>query len=293
MLDADGAAAVESLRAELAQAKEQARRSDAAASRAAKELEAERAAHCRSREEMAELAVKLKDAIDRNEALEKERLSEREDLGKATAEAKDARSAMRAIKEELRQAGDIVAGKPFLLRRRFTDPKYAQLGQLWGPEDPYMDLAVSAVDAVVHFRSQKDHKTEELFWSQFHSPDRSLPLTDRLAEWAELNRLSGLAMTDIVTHVWPERPKPTSYFGLLQEFLGAVPHIKEMKRSACIEGARMALARVKTHWTEMDATAVAAQGSDESRLPAEHYFGEVMRGARVIESQCSKNVMLK
>lgn len=115
---------MESLRAELAQAKEQARRSDAAALRVAEELEAERAAHCRSREEMAEMAVKLKDATDRNEALEKERLSEREDLGKATAEAKDARSAMRAIKEELRQAGDIVAGKPFLLRRRFTDPKY-------------------------------------------------------------------------------------------------------------------------------------------------------------------------
>ena len=38
-LDADGVAAVESLRAELAQAKEQARRSDAAASRAAEELE--------------------------------------------------------------------------------------------------------------------------------------------------------------------------------------------------------------------------------------------------------------
>ncbi len=103
---------MESLRAELAQAKEQARRSNAAASRAAEELAAERAAHCRSREEMAEMAVKLKDATDRNEALEKERLVVQEDLGKATAEAKDARSAMRAMKEELRQAGDIVAGKP-------------------------------------------------------------------------------------------------------------------------------------------------------------------------------------
>ena len=281
---------MESLRTELAQAKEQARRSNAAASRAAEELAAERVAHCRSREEMAEMAVKLKDATDRNEALGKESLAGQEDLGKATAEAKDARSAMRAIKEELRQAGDIVAGKPFLLCRRFTDPKYAQLGQLWGPEDPCMDLAASAADAVVHFRSQKDHKTEELFWSQFHSPECSLPLTDHLAEWAELNRLSGLAMTDIVTHVWPDRPEPKSYFGLLQQFLGAVPHIKAMKRSACIEGARMALARVKTHWTEMDATAVATPGSDDNRLPAEHYFGEVLRGARVIESQCSKNV---
>ena len=86
MLDADGPAAMESLRAELAQAKEQARRSDAAASRAAEELEAERAAHCRSREEMAEMAVKLKDATDRSEVLEKECLAEREDLEKATAE---------------------------------------------------------------------------------------------------------------------------------------------------------------------------------------------------------------
>ena len=156
-----------------------------------------------------------------------------------------------------------------------------------------MDLAASAADAVEHFRSQKDHKTEELFWSQFHSPECSLPLTDCLAEWAELNRLSGLAMTDIVTHVWPDRPEPKSYFGLLQQFLGAVPHIKAMKRSACIEGARMALARVKTHWTETDATAVATLGSDDNRLPAEHYFGEVLRGARVIESQCSKNVTFK
>ena len=72
-----------------------------------------------------------------------------------------------------------------------------------------------------------------------------------------------------------------------------MPHIKAMKWSACIEGVRMALARVKTHWTEMDATAVATQGSDESRLPAEHYFWEVLRGARIIESQCSKNVMFK
>ena len=99
------------------------------------------------------MAMKLKDATDCYEFLEGERRAEREDLKKATAEAKDARSAMRAIKEELRQAGDIAAGKPFLLRRKFTDPKYAQLGQLWSAEDPYLDLAASAADAAMHFRS--------------------------------------------------------------------------------------------------------------------------------------------
>ena len=218
---------------------------------------------------------------------------EQEDLKKAAAEAKDACCAMRAMKEELRQAGDIAAGKPFLLRRKFTDQKYAQLGQLWGAEGAYLDLAASAADAAEHFRGQKDHEMEELFWSQFHSPERPLPLTNRLAEWAELNRLSGFAMMDVVSHLWPDRPKRKSYFGLLQQFLGVVPHIKAMKQSACIEGARMALARVKTYWAEMDATDVASWGSDKSRLPAEHYFGEVLQGARLIESQCSKNVMFK
>ena len=59
MLNADGVAAMEDLRAELAQAKEQARKSNAAA-------------HCRSREEMAKMAVKLKDATDCCGFLERE-----------------------------------------------------------------------------------------------------------------------------------------------------------------------------------------------------------------------------
>ena len=72
-----------------------------------------------------------------------------------------------------------------------------------------------------------------------------------------------------------------------------MPRIGAMKRSACIEGARMALARGKTYWAEMDATAVASRGSDKSRFPTEHYFEEVLQGARIIESQCSKDVMFE
>ena len=94
-------------------------------------------------------------------------------------------------------------------------------------------------------------------------------------------------------HLWPEGPRPNSYFGLVQRFLGAVPHIDAAKRSACIEGAQMALAHVKTYWAEMKASAVASQDLDESRVPAEHYFGEVLQGARLIETQCSKDVMFE
>ena len=100
-------------------------------------------------------------------------------------------------------------------------------------------------------------------------------------------------MTSVVDQLWPGKPKPNNYFSLVQQFLGAVPRINAMKRSACIEGSRMALARVKTYWAEMDATTVAARGSAIGRVAAEHYFEEVLEGARSIKAQCSKNIMFE
>ena len=72
VLDVDGAAAVENLRAELARAKEQARKSDAAAVKAAEELKAEQTTHCQSKKVIAEMAIKLKDAADCCKFLEQE-----------------------------------------------------------------------------------------------------------------------------------------------------------------------------------------------------------------------------
>ena len=60
-MTADGAAVVETLRAELARAKEQARNSDAAALKAVEELRAEQAAHCQSKEKIAKMVIELKD----------------------------------------------------------------------------------------------------------------------------------------------------------------------------------------------------------------------------------------
>ena len=161
------------------------------------------------------MSVKLKNAADRCKLLEKEDRVAQKDLDKVTTKAKDTRSAMRAMKEELRQAGDITAGKPYMLRMKFGDPKYAPLDRKWSAANTYLDLAASAADAAEHFRDQKDHEVEKLFWSQFHNPERPLPLTDRLAAWAELNRLSGLAMKYVVSHLWPKRPEPKSYFSLV------------------------------------------------------------------------------
>ena len=59
------------------------------------------------------------------------------------------------------------------------------------------------------------------------------------------------------------------------------------------EGAWMAFARAKAYWVDMKASIVASRHSDESRVPAKHFFEEVLPGARVIEAQCSKDVVFE
>ena len=87
---------MEALRTELARAKEQVRSSNAAALKAAGELRAEKAARCESKEKMAKMAIKLKDATDRCQLLEEENQAKATDLEKATMVTKDTRSTMRA-----------------------------------------------------------------------------------------------------------------------------------------------------------------------------------------------------
>ena len=107
------------------------------------------------------MAVKLKNAANHCKLIKKEDRVEQTDLKKAVADAKDTRSAMRAVKEELRQAGEIAAGKPFMLRRKFCDPKHAPLDRMWSMADTYLDLAASATDAAEHFRDQEDREVEK------------------------------------------------------------------------------------------------------------------------------------
>ena len=78
-----------------------------------------------------------------------------------------------------------------------------------------------------------------------------------MAEWAELHWISGLAMKAVSDRLWPGRPTAISYFGLVQQLVCAVSHIDDIKRSTCIEGARMALAPVKMYWAKMKATDIA------------------------------------
>ena len=171
------------------------------------------------------------------------------------------------------------------------DPKYAPLAGRWSPADAYADLTNSTADAAKFFEEQGDKEVEKL--SQFNAPIRPLPLNEKVAAVAELHRLSDLAMRSVIDHLWLKGPKPDTYFGLVQQFLGAISRIDAMRRSACIEGAQMALACVKAYWTEMEATVIATQDPAGGQYPAEHYLAQVTEGARLIEAQCSKNVLFE
>ena len=93
------------------------------------------------------MALELKDATIQCKFLEKDNKTREANLDKALQEAREAWSESRAAREEIRQAGEIAAGKPFLLQTKFDDPKYAPLNQMWSSRDAFLDLPKSFSDA--------------------------------------------------------------------------------------------------------------------------------------------------
>ena len=164
---------------------------------------------------------------------------------------------------------------------------------MWSSPDAFLDLPKSVSDATKFFQAQEGHATEKLFWSQFSMPKRPLLLNEQMAQWAELHKMSGTTMKDIIAPLWPTEHISNSYFGLVRRLVDAALRIDAMKQATCIEGAWLSLARVKTYWAKMEATDIATGGPPGGQDSPEHYFEEVLEGARIIEAQCSKNVMFE
>ena len=102
-------------------------------------------------------------------------------------------------------------------------------------------------------------------------------------------------MKDVIIRLWPADPIPNSHFGLVQQLVEALPRIDALKRPSCIEGARMAFARVKVQWVKMKAVDIYTAGSPEGKEHqwTENYFDEVLKGARLVEGQCLKDVIFE
>ena len=64
--------------------------------------------------------------------------------------------------------------------------------------------------------------------------------------------MSELAMKDLCVNLWPAKPIPDTYFGLVQKLREAPLRIDAMKRSACLEEARLAFAKTMLHWPNIN-----------------------------------------
>ena len=100
-------------------------------------------------------------------------------------------------------------------------------------------------------------------------------------------------MKDLIIRLWPAEPIPSSYFGLVKRLVSACPRLDVIKRSVCIEGARMAFARAKVHWVRMDAEKLMTEGppaGKEHRKP-ELYYDSVLKGARLVAELCTNDIV--
>ena len=81
----------------------------------------------------------------------------------------------------------------------------------------------------------------------------------------------------------------------MRRLVDAVPRIDAVRQSACIEGARMAFARIKTYCGKMKAIHVAAKSPPKGKdhHAPEHYFEDVLEAACLIEGQCSKDIVFE
>ena len=120
-----------------------------------------------------------------------------------------------------------------------------------------------------------------------------MPFSDQLKQLVELHRAAKLAMKDLIIWLWPAKEIPSSYFGLVKQLVSACPRLDAIKRSVCIEGARMAFAGTMVHCAKMDAVKLMTEGPPEGK---EHhkpklYCDSVLEGSRLVAEQCAKDII--
>ena len=101
-------------------------------------------------------------------------------------------------------------------------------------------------------------------------------------------------MKDLIIRLWPAEAIPNSYFGLAKWVVEACPRLDIVKRTVCIEGARMAFSRCKMWWAKMDAVELA-RGPPEGKVhrAPERYFADVLKGSRIFAAQCGEDIIFE
>ncbi|XBI79093.1 hypothetical protein VPH35_088650 [Triticum aestivum] len=167
--------------------------------------------------------------------------------------------------------------------------------QLEDKEGAFADLPRSVSDAAAFYRGVEGSSTEKVFWSQYAEAGHPVPPSDQLKQLVELHKVAEQAMKGLIVRLWPGEAMPGSYFGLVRRLVDACPWVEVIKRSACIEGARRALARAKVHWGRLDAERLLTDpppAGKEYRTP-KMYYKTVLKGARNIADECPGDVIIE
>ncbi len=194
-----------------------------------------------------------------------------------------ARNEAQAALQEIQEAKKITAGKAFKMQSKYAAKQYLLLTRVRSSPGAFADLPCSVSDAVEIYRAEGGGSTKKLFWSQYATPEHPVSFTDQLKQLVELHRVVELAMKDLTIRLWPAEAMPGNYYGLVRCLVAACLRLDIVKRSACIEGARMAFARCKMWWAKMNAVEVASGPPEgkEHRTP-ERYFVDVVEGSRLV-----------
>ena len=136
---------------------------------------------------------------------------------------------------------------------------------------------------------------EKLFWSQCTETKNPMPLSDQLKELVELHKAAEQAMKGLIVQLYPGDALPNSYFGLVRRLVDACPWLEVVKRSVCIEGARRAFTHVKVQWAKLDAVKLIKEGPPQGKEhhTPEIYYEGVLKGARLVADECSKDVIFE
>src|SRR3954469_25521936 len=266
-----------------------------ALSEAEKKTDEERIERERLGAQVGEVQQELQALMKKHESLELESKEQASELASALETAKNAKAEAQKGLPELEEVKKRATGKAFLMQSRNIKVNYLLLTRIRSSLGAFVDLPRSVSDAAVFYRAEESSSTESVFWSQYSEAGHPVPLSDQLKQLVELHKAAEQAMKGLLVWLWPGEALPGSYFGLVQRLVEACPRLEVIKRSACIEGARRALARVRVHWGKLDGEKLVTDGppqGKEHRKP-EMYYKEALAGSRLIADECTKDVIFQ
>src|SRR4051812_6026579 len=185
--------------------------------------------------------------MKKHESLELDSKARASELATAIETAKSAKAESQKALQELDAVKKIAAGKAFFMQSKHVRVSYLLLTRIRSSPGAFTDLPRSVSDAAAFYRAEEGSSTESVFWSQYSEAGHPVPLSDQLKQLLELHKAAEQAMKGLLVRLWPGEALPGSYFGLVRWLVEACPRLEVIKHSACIEGARRALARVRVH----------------------------------------------